>query len=155
PVARIARRWLIVRRANMRKVMKSPDRITGTLTRCIGHEKRRDWRLSVLAIIATVIPSVASIVTRHVKRNVLSNHGFIKGFLRFSQVFMMKTNLSVSLKKSGYSLLLVGLRAKMPHRNIFASLAVCAKVWFERRRGMRPSFTSGVQLERAKRERVL
>ncbi|GAA5656705.1 hypothetical protein Brsp06_03078 [Brucella sp. NBRC 13694] len=43
----------------------------------------------------------------------------------------------------------------MPHRNIFAFLAVCAKVWFERRRGMRPSLASGVQLERAKRERVL
>ncbi|MBB5703399.1 hypothetical protein FHS76_003302 [Ochrobactrum daejeonense] len=46
--------------------MKSPDRITGTLTRCIGHEKRLEGRLAVLAIIATVIPSVASIVTRHV-----------------------------------------------------------------------------------------
>ncbi|WP_411506904.1 hypothetical protein [Brucella anthropi] len=74
--------------------MKSPDRITGTLTRCIGHEKRRDWRLTVLAIIATVIPSVASIVTRHVKRNVLSNHGFIMGFLRFSQVFAVEANPS-------------------------------------------------------------
>jgi cytochrome c oxidase subunit II len=88
----------------MRKVMKSPDRITGTLTRCIGHEKRRDWRLSVLAIIATVIPSVASIVTRHVKGNVLSNHGFIMGFVRFSQVFTVKTSSSGALIKLGHRL---------------------------------------------------
>ncbi|MBB4093155.1 hypothetical protein HGG72_12300 [Ochrobactrum pecoris] len=86
--------------------MKSPDRITGTLTRCIGHGKRRDRRLSVLAIIATVIPSVASIVTRHIKRNVLSNHGFIMGFVRFSQVFMAKMNRSAALNTLGHSLFL-------------------------------------------------
>src|SRR5690606_10591917 len=118
PVASVARRWLIVRRASMRKVMKSPDRITGTLTRCIGHEKRRDRRFSVLAIIATVIPPVASIVTRHVKGSVLSNHGFIKGFARFSKVFVVGWNNSAMPNNPGHSQFFARLRAKMPHRNI-------------------------------------
>ena len=77
------------------------------------------------------------------------NHGLFVSVTGFSRAFAL-----IEVKEHARKPAFPALRANMPHGNIFAFLAVCAKVWLNAD-GDPGVCTPGVQPERAIRERIL
>ncbi|EEP63985.1 cytochrome c oxidase, subunit II [Brucella abortus str. 2308 A] len=101
-----------------------------------------------------MIPAVASIVTRHVKANLSSNHGCIMGVASFSQVFVGFRALwqSPQLREKGRWAL---CRAQKCRTGTYSPSVRCALRCGLNADGDKAVLKTGVQPERAKRERVL